>query len=166
MHVLHDEEELARRVATTSSVGTTLGCRMRAASRASSRNIDTNSGSSANCGCSRLIGDRAREADRAEQAPDVDGRHPTGRDLVVQRVPPEDARRRSSGLLHQVNIAERAANRANGEYQAPSLLSLVRLSGATLSNAVHVQRIAIQREQCNRVGVVFELFSKSHLSAG
>ena len=42
-------------VATTSSVGTTLGWRMRAASRASSRNIDTKSGSLANCGWSRLI---------------------------------------------------------------------------------------------------------------
>ncbi len=42
-------------LATTSSVGTTLGCRMRAARRASSRNMATNSGSSANCGCRRLM---------------------------------------------------------------------------------------------------------------
>jgi hypothetical protein len=41
--------------ATTSSVETTFGCRTRAASRASSRNIVTNSGSFANCGWSRLI---------------------------------------------------------------------------------------------------------------
>ena len=42
-------------VATTSSVGTTFGCRMRAASLASSRNIETNSGSFACCGWRRLM---------------------------------------------------------------------------------------------------------------
>ena len=41
--------------ATTSSVGTTFGCCTRAASQASSRNIVTNSGSFAYCGCSFLI---------------------------------------------------------------------------------------------------------------
>ena len=51
LHVLHDQEELASS-ATTSSVGTTLGWRMRAARRASSRNIDTNSGSAESRGAS------------------------------------------------------------------------------------------------------------------
>ena len=40
---------------TTSSVDTMLGCRIRDASRASSRNIETNSGSLESCGCRRLI---------------------------------------------------------------------------------------------------------------
>ncbi len=38
-----------------SIVDTTLGCRMRAASRASSRNMARNSGSSARCRCMHLI---------------------------------------------------------------------------------------------------------------
>ena len=42
-------------VATTSSVCTAFGCWMRAASRASSRNMDMKSGSFANCGCRHLM---------------------------------------------------------------------------------------------------------------
>ena len=42
-------------VAATSIVCTMFGCRMRAASRASSRSIETNSGSCARCGCRRLM---------------------------------------------------------------------------------------------------------------
>ena len=53
--VLHDEEELAVASRRRRACGTTFGWRMRAASRASSRNIATNSGSLANCGWSRLI---------------------------------------------------------------------------------------------------------------
>ena len=62
--VLHDEEELA--VGTTSSVGTTLGWRIRAASRASSRNIETNSGVAADEGISR---DGHGNYDRARSRP-------------------------------------------------------------------------------------------------
>ena len=83
--------------ATTSSVETTFGCRMRAASRASSRNIETNSGSVANCGMQALDRDGAREADGAEQPPEVHGRHAAGGDLVVERVAP-DHPQRSFGL--------------------------------------------------------------------
>ena len=41
--------------ATTSSVGTTFGCRMREASRASSTNMDTKPRSETYCGSIRLI---------------------------------------------------------------------------------------------------------------
>ena len=53
--VLHDEEELAVASRRRRASATTFGCWMRAARRASSRNIDANSGSLASCGWSRLI---------------------------------------------------------------------------------------------------------------
>ena len=84
-------------VATTSSVGTTLGCRIRAASRASSRNIETNSGSLASCGCRRLMA-TVRENPAGPLAAEVHGRHPARRDLAVQRVPPDPADGARGGL--------------------------------------------------------------------
>ena len=53
----------------TSMVDTTLGCRMRAARRASSRNIARNSGSSARCAVHALDGHDAREAALARRRP-------------------------------------------------------------------------------------------------
>ena len=82
--------------ATTSSVATTFGWWMRAASRASSRNIATNSGSFANCGWSRLIATVREKPHGPEQPPEVTRRHPAGRDLAVERVPPSLA-----GPLHR-----------------------------------------------------------------
>ena len=81
---------------TTSSVGTTFGCLIRETSRASSRNIATNSGSRAFCGWSRLIADGPREADRSEESPEMHRRHPARRELPVERVPadPPDVGRR------------------------------------------------------------------------
>ena len=79
--------------ATTSSVGTTLGWRMRAARRASSRNIETNSGSLANCGCSRLMATARAKPRGPDEPAEVHGRHAARRDLVVDRVP-IDLRRR------------------------------------------------------------------------
>ena len=87
-------------VATTSSVGTTFGWRMRAARRASSRNIETNSGSSANCGCSRLMATVRAKPDRAEQPPEVDGRHAARRDLLVERVAAEHQGQRGVVVPH------------------------------------------------------------------
>ena len=77
-------------VATTSSVGTTLGWRMRAASRASSRNIGE-VGIARELGVQALDRDGAREAGRAEEAPEVDGGHATGGDDAVDGITAGDA---------------------------------------------------------------------------
>jgi hypothetical protein len=45
--------------------------------------------------------DRLGEADDAEQATEVHGRHPTGRDLLVERVAPDDSRSGQRGRPHQ-----------------------------------------------------------------
>ena len=117
-------------VATTSSVETTFGWRIRAASRASSRNMATNSGSFARGGCSRLMATVLREAHGAQEPADMDRRHAPGRDLRVQRVaadrprggvgrrgPPSDAEGvRAHGrrpVLHRA--AARAAVPGSGE---------------------------------------------------
>ena len=94
LHVLHDEEELAVRGARRRASGTTLGWRMRAARRASSRNIATNSGSLRELRVQPLDRDGAREAPGAHEPPEEHGRHAAGRDLVVERIPPDNPGRR------------------------------------------------------------------------
>ena len=51
--------------------------------------------------------DGAREADRAEQAAEVDRRHAAGGDLVVERITPYDAKRsaRSAAIIRRKHIA-------------------------------------------------------------
>ena len=73
-------------VVTTSSTGTTFGWWTLDAMRASSRNIATNSGSSANSGMQPLRRDDAREALVAHEPRDVDRRHAAARDLPMQQV--------------------------------------------------------------------------------
>ena len=95
--VLHDEEELVGVARRRRASRTTFGCWMRAASRASSRNIATNSGSLRELRVQALDRDGAREARRAEQTSEVHGRHAAGRELAVERVAPNHPKRAGRG---------------------------------------------------------------------
>ena len=59
---------------------------MRAAIRASSRNIDASSGSFASWACRRLMATRRANPAFAEEATEMHRRHPPSSDLVVESV--------------------------------------------------------------------------------
>ena len=77
--------------ATTSSVGTTFGWRMRAAEPRLVEEHGDELGVLGELRVQPLDGHGAREAHGTEQPPDVTRRHPAGRNLVVETVPAERA---------------------------------------------------------------------------
>ncbi len=95
--------------ATTSSVGTTFGCRMRAASARLVEEHRDELGVLRELRVQALDRDGAREARRPEQAPEVHRRHPARRDLVVDGVPPEESRHHRAPELYPIAATWHAA---------------------------------------------------------
>ena len=99
MHVLHDEEELA---VGGDDVERRHDVRVPDA-RGEARLVEEHRDELGILGELRveaLDRDRAREADRTEQPPEVDRRHAAGGDLVVERIAPDDAQRSAFSRHH------------------------------------------------------------------
>ena len=99
-------------VATTSSVGTTFGWWMRAARRASSRNIETNSGILARTADVRRLIATVRAKPPGRAGARGGPRHPAGGDELVELVSTDDERRlfgRGRATTHERRVARAKA---------------------------------------------------------